>query len=139
MWRHFHDRSRRELSDARATDIASCDAQELMSWPYFSLATSLRVTPIDCRKGEMSIGTGATIEPNILRERCLAVAHWQAGATVLLAAGGWPIIAKIDIDPADVSPNHWRPSPGRHAAREAPSSYIRQRHDAWLLRRRTGL
>ncbi|TWI34758.1 DUF2840 domain-containing protein [Mesorhizobium tianshanense] len=115
-----------------------------MSWPYFPLATSLRVAPIDLRMREVSISTEATIELNILRERCLAVAHVQACAIILLAAGRWPNIAKvmksigaIDIDPADVSPEHWRHSHSRLAAREAPRSYTRQRHDAWLMRRRT--
>ncbi|TIO07758.1 MAG: DUF2840 domain-containing protein [Mesorhizobium sp.] len=136
MWQHFHDRARRELFHARATDIASCD---LISWPRFSFTKSLRVAPIDCRKGEGSISA------DVLRERCLAVAHLQAGANVLLTAGGWPNVAMvmksieaIDIDTADVSPDHWRHCRSRRAAREALRSSTRQRHDAWRLRRRTG-
>lgn len=45
-----------------ARDIAARDAQDLMSWPFFSLAKSRRVTPIDFRLGDVSIRVEATAE-----------------------------------------------------------------------------
>ena len=41
-------------------DIAARDAQDLMAWPFFSLAKSKRVRPIDFRMGEVSILVEAT-------------------------------------------------------------------------------
>lgn len=43
-------------------DIATRDAQDLMAWPFFSLAKSRRVTPIDFRMGDVSIRVEATAE-----------------------------------------------------------------------------
>lgn len=50
----YHD-SQLELFRARSGEIAARDAQDLMSWPFFSLAKSRRVIPIDFRMGEVSI------------------------------------------------------------------------------------
>lgn len=79
-------------------------------------------------------------------ERCATVAYVRPGADILLTAIGWPNVEKvlkiidaveaIDIDPADASPDYWRHAHSRLAAREAPRPYTRQRHEAWLLRRR---
>ncbi|ARP64284.1 glycosidase [Mesorhizobium sp. WSM1497] len=79
-------------------------------------------------------------------ERCSTVAYVRPGADILLTAIGWPDVEKvlkiidaieaIDIDPADVSPDYWRHAQSRLAARETPRPYTRQRHEAWLLRRR---
>ena len=44
-----YDSQQLELFRARAGDIAARDAQDLMSWPFFSLAKVRRVTPIDFR------------------------------------------------------------------------------------------
>ncbi|PIW29642.1 MAG: RepA replication protein, partial [Rhodobacterales bacterium CG15_BIG_FIL_POST_REV_8_21_14_020_59_13] len=35
-------------------DIAARDAQDLMAWPFFSLAKSKRIKPIDFRMGEVA-------------------------------------------------------------------------------------
>lgn len=43
-------------------EIAARDAQDLMAWPFFSLAKRKRITPIDFRMGEVSILVEATIE-----------------------------------------------------------------------------
>lgn len=44
------------------SDIAARDAQDLMAWPFFSLAKSKRVRPIDFRMGDVSILVEATAE-----------------------------------------------------------------------------
>lgn len=79
-------------------------------------------------------------------ERCLTVAYVRPGADILLTAIGWPNVEKVlkiidaveavGIDPIDVSPDYWRHAHSRLAAREGPRPYTRQRHEAWLLRRR---
>lgn len=68
------------------------------------------------------------------------------GADILLRAIGWTQVQRalevIDaierggIDPCEVAPDHWRHVHSRIAAREAPRPYTRERHLAWLRRRR---
>ncbi|RVD43463.1 DUF2840 domain-containing protein [Mesorhizobium sp. M4B.F.Ca.ET.169.01.1.1] len=79
-------------------------------------------------------------------KRCSTIAYVRPGADILLTAIGWPNVEKvlqiidsieaIGIDPVDVSPDYWRHAHSRLAARETPRPYTRQRHEAWLLRRR---
>lgn len=47
---------------ARSGDMAARDSQDLMAWPFFSLAKSRRVTPIDFHMGNVSINVEATPE-----------------------------------------------------------------------------
>jgi hypothetical protein len=78
--------------------------------------------------------------------RCSTVAYVRPGAEILLTASGWPKVEQVlkiidriealDIDPVDVSPDYWRHVHSRFAARENPRPYTRQRHQAWLMRRR---
>lgn len=78
--------------------------------------------------------------------RCSTVAYVRPGAEILLTASGWPKVEQVlkiidaiealDIDPVDVSPDYWRHVHSRFAAREKPRPYTRQRHQAWLMRRR---
>lgn len=80
-------------------------------------------------------------------KRCSTVAYVRPGADILLTAIGWPNVEKvlqlidaieaIGIDLVDVSPDYWRHAHSRLAAREVPRPYTRQRHEAWLLRRRS--
>ncbi|HLN23921.1 MAG TPA: replication initiator protein A [Patescibacteria group bacterium] len=51
-----------ELFQALPGDMAPRDAQDLMSWPFFSLSKSRRVRPIDFRMGEVTIRVEATPE-----------------------------------------------------------------------------
>lgn len=78
--------------------------------------------------------------------RYSTVAYVRPGADILLSVSGWPKVEKVlqvidqvealGIDAADVSPDYWRHVHSRLAARETPRPYTRQRHEAWLLRRR---
>ncbi|TRC89071.1 DUF2840 domain-containing protein [Mesorhizobium sp. WSM4303] len=80
------------------------------------------------------------------RKRCSTVAYVRPGADILLTAIGWPNVERvllvidaieaIGIDAVDVSPEYWRHVHSRLATRENPRPYTRQRHEAWLLRRR---
>ena len=67
------------------------------------------------------------------------------GGEVLLRVNGWPKVQHVfeaidavdalDIDPADVAPDHWRHVHNRLAAHESPRPYTLERHHAWLARK----
>ena len=69
------------------------------------------------------------------------------GAEILLRVSGWPKVAQVlaaidlvealDLRAEDACPDHWRHVHNRITAGEAPRDYTRERHAAWLLRRRT--
>ena len=71
----------------------------------------------------------------------------RPGGDILLKIEGWPrvehvlriidAIEALGIDPADVSPDHWRHVHNRLAAGHEPRAYTAQHHRAFLLRRRT--
>lgn len=95
-----------ELFRARPGDIAARDAQDLMSWPFFSLAKSRRVTPIDFRMGEVSIRVEATAEHGMATIWDADVLIWAASQIVdardqglatsrLMAATPYEILAFI--------------------------------------------
>ena len=68
------------------------------------------------------------------------------GAEILLRISGWPkverVLAAIDqvdaleIAAEDACPDHWRHVANRITAGDSPRAYTRERHAAWLLRRR---
>ena len=70
------------------------------------------------------------------------------GGDILLRVDGWPKVERalqlidaieaIGVDPADVSPDHWRHVHNRMAVGETPRAYTMQRHRAFLLRREIG-
>jgi hypothetical protein len=70
----------------------------------------------------------------------------RPGGDILLMIEGWPKVERVlqiidaiealGIDPADVAPEYWRHVYHRLTARQAPRSYTRTRHSAWLKRRR---
>ena len=77
-----YDSQQLELFRARAGDIAARDAQDLMSWPFFSLAKVRRVTPIDFRMGEVSIRVEATAEHGMATIWDADVLIWAASQIV---------------------------------------------------------
>lgn len=70
----------------------------------------------------------------------------RPGGDILLHLEGWPKVEKVlqaidavealDIDPADVAPDHWRHVHSRICVGQEPRAYTRTRHEAWLLRRK---
>jgi hypothetical protein len=68
------------------------------------------------------------------------------GGEILLRADGWPKVERVlqlideiearDIEPAVVSPEHWRHVHNRLAVGETPRTYTEQHHRAFLQRRR---
>ena len=76
------------------------------------------------------------------------IRYVRPGGEILLRVGGWPkvervlqaidAVERVDIDPVDACPDHWRHVQNRLAAGDEPRPYTRERHAAWLLRRRSG-
>ena len=68
------------------------------------------------------------------------------GAEILLRISGWPKVEKVlaavdqveslDVAAEDACPDHWRHISNRITAGEVPRAYTRERHAAWLLRKR---
>lgn len=70
----------------------------------------------------------------------------RPGGDILLNTEGWPKVERVlqiidavealKIDPAAVSPDHWRHVHNRLAAGHEPRAYTAEQHRAFLLRRR---
>lgn len=60
--RHISEREQLELFRARAGDMAARDAQDLMAYPFFSLAKSKRIEPIRFEFGNVLIHVEGTAE-----------------------------------------------------------------------------
>jgi plasmid replication initiation protein len=71
-----------ELFRARPGDMALRDAQDLMSWPFFSLAKTPRVRPIDFRMGEVTIRVEATPEHGMATIWDADVLIWAASQII---------------------------------------------------------
>lgn len=71
----------------------------------------------------------------------------RPGGEILLKIAGWPKVERVlqiidaieaqAINPADVSPDHWRHVHNRLAVGDEPRVYSAGRHKAFLMRRRT--
>lgn len=69
----------------------------------------------------------------------------RPGGDILLRVNGWPKVERVlrlidaiealSLDPADVSPDHWRHIHNRLTAGEEPRAYGQTQHEAWLKRR----
>lgn len=102
----YRSESQLDLFHSRASVITPRDAQDLMSWPFFSLAKSRRVTPIDFRMGEVSIRVEATVEHGMATIWDADILIWAASQIVdardnglrtsrLMAATPYEILAFI--------------------------------------------
>ncbi len=66
------------------------------------------------------------------------------GAEVLLRVNGWPkvqrvlevidVVEALQLNAADIAPDHWRHVHNRLAVHETPRPYTLERHRAWLQR-----
>lgn len=70
------------LFRARSGAIAPRDAQDLMAWPFFSLAKSRRTAPIDFRMGEVVIRVEATVEHGMATIWDADILIWAASQIV---------------------------------------------------------
>ncbi len=83
-------------------DIAARDAQDLMAWPFFSLAKSKRVRPIDFRMGEVSILVEATAEHGMATIWDADVLIWVASQIVEARDAGRPTSRLIAASPHEI-------------------------------------
>lgn len=75
-----------------------------------------------------------------------SVPYVRPGGEILLRVSGWPrvervlqaidTVERIGVDAADACPDHWRHVHNRLAAGETPRPYSREKHRAWLLRKK---
>ena len=84
------------------SDIAARDAQDLMAWPFFSLAKSKRVRPIDFRMGEVSILVEATAEYGMATIWDADVLIWVASQIVEARDAGRPTSRLIAATPHEI-------------------------------------
>ncbi len=84
--------SDRQLDLFRAIpgELAPRDAQDLMAWPFFSLAKSRRVKPIDFRMGDVSIQVEATPEHGMATIWDADILIWAASQIVEARDRGRP-------------------------------------------------
>ncbi|BBC71697.1 RepA replication protein [Altererythrobacter sp. B11] len=83
-------------------DIAARDAQDLMAWPFFSLAKSKRVKPIDFRMGKVSILVEATVEHGMATIWDADVLIWVASQIVEARDGNRPTSRLIAATPHEI-------------------------------------
>ncbi|MBU0669795.1 MAG: replication initiator protein A [Alphaproteobacteria bacterium] len=83
-------------------DIAARDAQDLMAWPFFSLAKSKRIRPIDFRMGEVSILVEATAEHGMATIWDADVLIWVASQIVEARDTGRPTSRLIAASPHEI-------------------------------------
>jgi plasmid replication initiation protein len=76
------EREQLELFRALPGDLAPRDAQDLMAYPFFSLAKSRRTTPIDFKMGEITIKVEATPEHGMATIWDADVLIWAASQIV---------------------------------------------------------
>src|SRR6476620_679692 len=84
------ERSQLELFRALPGDLAPRDAQDLMAYPFFSLAKSKRVAPIDYRVGSIVIRVEAVPEHGMATIWDADVLIWAASQVVQARDLGFP-------------------------------------------------
>lgn len=80
--KHISEREQLDLFRALPGDLAPRDAQDLMAYPFFSLAKSKRVVPIDFRVGAISIRVEAVPEHGMATIWDADVLIWAASQIV---------------------------------------------------------
>ena len=86
--RHISEREQLSLFRALSGDLAPRDAQDLMAYPFFSLAKSRRVVPIDFRAGKVAIRVEAVPEHGMATIWDADVLIWAASQIVEARDGG---------------------------------------------------
>ena len=76
------EREQLELFRALPGDLAPRDAQDLMAYPFFSLAKTHRITPIDYRSGEIAIHVEAVPEHGMATIWDADILIWAASQIV---------------------------------------------------------
>ena len=96
------ERAQLDLFCSIPGDLAARDAQDLMSWPFFSLAKSKRVAPIDFRMGETWIVVEATPEHGMATIWDADVLIWAASQIVEARDAGRPTSRLMATTPHEI-------------------------------------
>src|SRR3954462_2640034 len=80
--KHLSERSQLELFRALPGDLAPRDAQDLMAYPFFSLAKSKRTVPIDFGAGTIKIRVEAVPEHGMATIWDADVLIWAASQII---------------------------------------------------------
>jgi plasmid replication initiation protein len=91
-----------ELFISAGGDIAARDAQDLMAWPFFSLAKSKRIRPIDFKMGDTTILVEATAEHGMATIWDADVLIWIASQIVEARDAGRPTSRLIAATPHEI-------------------------------------
>jgi plasmid replication initiation protein len=96
------ERAQLELFRSIPGDIAPRHPQDLMAWPFFSLAKSKRVTPIDFRMGDTWIAVEATPEHGMATIWDADVLIWAASQIVEARDAGRPTSRLMATTPHEI-------------------------------------
>lgn len=96
------ERAQLELFRSVPGDLAARDAQDLMSWPFFSLAKRKRTTPIDFRMGEAWISVEAVAEHGMATIWDADVLIWAASQIVEARDAGRPTSRLMMTTPHEI-------------------------------------
>lgn len=91
-----------DLFRALPGDMAPRDAQDLMAYPFFSLAKSRRTVPIDYRTGEVTIRVEGTVEHGIATIWDADVLIWAASQIVEARDAGIPTSRLMNATPYEI-------------------------------------
>ena len=96
------ERAQLALFPSLGRDIAPRDAQDLMAWPFFSLAKRRRVTPIDFHMGATWISVEAVPEHGMATIWDADVLIWAASQIVAARDAGLPTSRLMATTPHEI-------------------------------------
>ncbi|WP_209516650.1 replication initiator protein A [Tardiphaga sp.] len=96
------ERAQLDLFRSVPGDIAPRDAQDLMTWPFFSLAKSRRIAPIDFRMGETWISVEAVPEHGMATIWDADVLIWAASQLIQARDAGRPTSRLMATTPHEI-------------------------------------
>ena len=96
------ERTQLELFRSIPGDLAARDAQDLMSWPFFSLAKTRRQAPIDFRMGTTWISVEAVPEHGMATIWDADVLIWAASQLVSARDAGRPTSRLMMTTPHEI-------------------------------------
>ncbi len=91
-----------DLFRALPGDMAPRDAQDLMAYPFFSLAKSRRIAPIDFRSGNVTIRVEGTHEHGIATIWDADILIWAASQIVQARDAGIPPSRRMQATPYEI-------------------------------------
>lgn len=141
LW--LHRRIETWIGFGRPAEEAVLDRRRVLSFAPGSIFAVVRWAASDLDTTVSRIDILRAVAPG---ERCSTVPHVRPGAEILLRQSGWPKVERVlqvidavrtlRIDPAGAAPDYWRHVHNRLTAGFAPRPYTRERHTAWLRRRK---